>query len=1310
MRMKRLTTAAGIALVLCWLATTALGPTPRAAADIGPPGAAQIVNSPDTASDDGNLILLQAATIDTSQSPSFDLRTVETDLQAMGLEAKDRAYYLVQFRGAIREAWKMPVRDAGGQIAGFVPNHALVVKMDGHTANAVAALPEVRWVGLYRPDYKVAPQLAAAQSDTAEPLAVSIMTFDPAAAEEVARTIETLGGQPLDWQSGARWGTVRAEIATSMLGALARLVEVSWVEPYVVPTLDNDVSRGAGGMNVDVVHQTYGLTGAGQIIGHADTGLDVGNLATLHPDLRGRVVAAYAWGRRSIGAFDSPGSGPMGLVWDGSRFWHIDWVTDLLYQLTSAGAVVSSCAPTVIGRAAGLAWDGSSLWYVERDDNAVYRIDTACNVLGSFATPGTSPNGLAWDGTNLWLSDIGTDTIYRMNTAGTVLQSFASPGPYPSSLMWADGSLWCGDSTEDLLYRLSTSGQVLDWVPSPGQYSSGIAWDGSEIWISDPGFDRIFEVIPGVTIQGDWSDPDGHGTHTAGSILGDGTASGGQYKGTAPDAELVHQSVMDYGGGLDGLPLDLGDLFSQAYDLGARIHSNSWGAAVAGAYNANAAEVDSFMWDHKDMLVVFSAGNSGTDVDQDGVIDPDSIGSPGTAKNVLTVGAAENERPSIAGTWSSFGYAANPIHDDPMADNFDGMAAFSSRGPTDDGRIKPDVVAPGTYIVSTRSQAWPFYDDTENVTTVAATAETDVAPHCAPLDGTDVVSGEKPLEGDWSVCTEDKETQVNDGDVSAAWTPTGGWTTTTADAHSPTHAWVDNYAASASDRLTSGVMDVRTGGSVIGFWTKYSFETGDRGYLYFSDNGSDWIGYSIQGTQADWTYVSYSIPWGYCWVVSLPVPPYVEIRCFSDASTFRFRFQISADSDASTGWWYIDDVRVYNSGWGLLSDEGMASPGSADDENYIFMGGTSMSTPLTAGAAALVRQYYTETEGIDPSAALVKATLINGAADMTPGQYGVGSSGAPLLQDDMESGAGQWTAGAPWALTTAQFHSASHSWTDSPAGNYANNANVTLTLNPSLDLTTIANPGLTFWHGYDLERGYDYGTVEVSTNGGISWTVELAFTGSYTTWHRSVLDLSAYAAETALQVRFRLQSDSSNTRDGWYIDDVRIEPVSFQEIAGRPDGTQGWGRVDVGNSLFPAAPRELLYRDATSGLSTGVQDTLEFTVTNSSEALRVTLAWTDYPSLPAAAVHLVNNLDLRLIGPGGTVYYPNGQAGADAINNVEGIEIANPPLGVYTIEIDGTEVIQGPQPYALVISGALSVAGDDSFLVYLPAVLRSFTR
>jgi hypothetical protein len=258
-------------------------------------------------------------------------------------------------------------------------------------------------------------------------------------------------------------------------------------------------------------------------------------------------------------------------------------------------------------------------------------------------------------------------------------------------------------------------------------------------------------VLKGYAVndRGTWNDDQSvggsHGTHTSGSIVGNGFRSGSTpstntfpttcYAGTAPKADFVFESVMDSDGSLGGIPSDLTDLFQPPYDDGARVHSNSWGSAVAGAYTTDSQNVDRFVWNNPDMVVTFSAGNNGLDCwyfsypcqgpgscSPDGVIDTDSIGTPGTAKNCITVGASEDYRPDYQfgfgeippeaetcisdPTWYLLWgcpYSAEPVASDLVANNANGMAAFSSRGPCDDGRIKPDLVAPGVAIISTRT-------------------------------------------------------------------------------------------------------------------------------------------------------------------------------------------------------------------------------------------------------------------------------------------------------------------------------------------------------------------------------------------------------------------------------------------------------------------------------------------------------------------------------------------------------------------------------------------------------------------------------
>jgi subtilisin family serine protease len=221
-----------------------------------------------------------------------------------------------------------------------------------------------------------------------------------------------------------------------------------------------------------------------------------------------------------------------------------------------------------------------------------------------------------------------------------------------------------------------------------------------------------------------WSDRNGHGTHVAGTALGSGALSpAGQYAGMAPGAGLVVQAVSTGGAGLNCFPDDAAYL-SKAYDAGARVQNASWGAPAGGAYGAFEQELDDYLWQHKEHLFVVVGGNSGADVDRNGVIDHDSIDSPGTAKNVLSVGSSENDRPPTGDScvppgggsdqqnacWSSSKYGS-PIGGDFVSDDARGIAAFSSRGPTDDGRIKPEIVAPGTNVISSASHdPAAFYD------------------------------------------------------------------------------------------------------------------------------------------------------------------------------------------------------------------------------------------------------------------------------------------------------------------------------------------------------------------------------------------------------------------------------------------------------------------------------------------------------------------------------------------------------------------------------------------------------------------------
>ena len=216
----------------------------------------------------------------------------------------------------------------------------------------------------------------------------------------------------------------------------------------------------------------------------------------------------------------------------------------------------------------------------------------------------------------------------------------------------------------------------------------------------------------------------GHGTHVAGLAVGDGATAEGKHRGAAPAARLVFQALEHYctikpafanqvrnGYYLCGRPLDLRELFRQAHDHGARIHVNSWGDPARGAYTDDCFEADLFLHEHPDAVILFAAGNDGTDRNGDGRIEPGSLYAPAAAKNVIAIGAMEGPSASVGlrRTWGGLDPQARRYRNaadrqEPISGEPDRIACFSSTGPTADGRTKPDLCAPGTNLAAPRSR------------------------------------------------------------------------------------------------------------------------------------------------------------------------------------------------------------------------------------------------------------------------------------------------------------------------------------------------------------------------------------------------------------------------------------------------------------------------------------------------------------------------------------------------------------------------------------------------------------------------------
>mgnify|MGYP006289242843 FL=1 len=179
--------------------------------------------------------------------------------------------------------------------------------------------------------------------------------------------------------------------------------------------------------------------------------------------------------------------------------------------------------------------------------------------------------------------------------------------------------------------------------------------------------------------------------------------------------------------------------------------------------------------------------------------------------------------------------------------------------------------------------------------------------------------------------------------------------------------------------------------------------------------------------------------------------------------------------------------------------------------------------------------------------------------------YGFATVGrVTAFADDAESGNIGWTAQSPWAITSEAASSPTHSWSDSPGGSYGNYVDASLT-SPVIDLSGMGAAELTFRHIYEIESGWDYGYVEVTTNGS-SWTALAAYDGELSTWTEEVFDLTPYVGSATFQVRFRLDTDGSVTYDGWHVDDIRISTLTGCETPLFADGfesgdTGAWSTV-----------------------------------------------------------------------------------------------------------------------------------------------------
>ncbi|MEL7248022.1 MAG: S8 family serine peptidase [Bacteroidota bacterium] len=467
----------------------------------------------------------------------------------------------------------------------------------------------------------------------------------------------------------------------------------------------------------------------------------------------------------------------------------------------------------------------------------------------------------------------------------------------------------------------------------------------------------------------------GHGTLVTAAAVGNGALSQGKYAGVAPEARVLFQAVEQRtlfsddpatidrneaafsGHYFSGIPDDLKLLFRQAFAEGAYIHSNSWASNVleldASNYIDLDLHVDEFVWNNPEMLILFAAGNTGRDTNQDNVVENGSVRSPSTAKNCLSVGASENHRPNISNTYPE--HYGDAIDADQVADSPEQVAAFSGRGPVFNGRTKPDVVAPGTMVASLRSRA-------------IGMSETSLAPNIFNKNS-----------GSWNI----RQGPIPGAPALSFWN------------------WEATQNQSSNTRIfLRNPVDISDGNEearFISMWTKFQMTRGSQWFVEIkSEFGSTQLPCNTNTSTCCEGFVGEQNNWER---TLIPLGVHAEAQMLE----VKFFTPPPAPGTNPTGdYLSIADVRIVKTGFSLSSFD-IDPIGSSEDQNYVLNSGTSISTPLTAGVAALVREYYTEVLKKNfVSAALIRATIMNGAVEIIEGTTEDGNPKMPGQPDNAQ--------------------------------------------------------------------------------------------------------------------------------------------------------------------------------------------------------------------------------------------------------------------------------------------------------------------
>ena len=138
-------------------------------------------------------------------------------------------YYIVQFKGPVLEKWKKALISAGARLLEYIPQFAFIVKMDDQSREFAENMEAIRWIGIYQPGYRIAPDLLASVSKKSnQPLDLFVSVFPGEDVSKLESEIRRLGGEIAE--TSERYGRIRVKIPLKSITALSRLNGIKWIE------------------------------------------------------------------------------------------------------------------------------------------------------------------------------------------------------------------------------------------------------------------------------------------------------------------------------------------------------------------------------------------------------------------------------------------------------------------------------------------------------------------------------------------------------------------------------------------------------------------------------------------------------------------------------------------------------------------------------------------------------------------------------------------------------------------------------------------------------------------------------------------------------------------------------------------------------------------------------------------------------------------------------------------------------------------------------------------------------------------------